>query len=457
MKKIFVSAGLVAVGAAGFQTAFAAGIDISPKAWNVSGTLRGFYDDNSGSASQKKGSFGVEVSPTISLHVPLAQTDFGIRYIYGFYYYQERQDVYKTPYDQTHQLEVWLDHAFTERWHANVSDTFSMGQEPELLDTGVSATPYRIAGDNMANHANLTLSTEWSRLFSTSLHYANSFYDYESSGATVVPGGVPTGFLSVNPASSQAGYQSLSGGGASRAGLLNRMEQNVSLDLQWTLRPETTAFIGYNFSLANYTGSEPIAVFNYIDAVPSARSLVYKSDSRDSMSHSAYLGLSHQFTAAIYGSARGGVSYTDSYNDPLQKSTSLSPYADLSVSYTYIPGSYVQIGFTHDINSTDVASLDADGGITQYQESSVLYASVNHRFSPKLLGTAIGRFVNSTFHGGANNNVSDETYGLGVNFSYQINRHFSADVGYNYDVLESALQGRGYVRNRVYLGLTASY
>ena len=427
MKKIFISAGLAAVSAAGFETVFAAAPDaLSPKDWNVSGTLRGFYDDNYAVGGNQKGSFGLEVSPTISLNVPLQQTEFGLRYTYGLFYYQQRQDMGVDAFDQTHQMELWLDHAFNERWRANVTDSFAVGQEPELLqpNQGVGqAVPYRIQGDNMANHANFTLNTEWTRLLSTALHYGNNFYDYQNSGGNAI---VP-----------------------SYAGILNRVEQNVSLDFQWTIQPETMAFIGYNFSLVNYTGGEQIAV-NPLSPLP------YMSDSRDLMSHTAYVGVNHQFTANLSAMVKGGVSYTDSYNDP-QNSTSLSPYADLSVSYTYIPGSYVQVGLTHQINATDVVLPGLDGSLTQNQESTVVYADINHRFTPKLLGTVIGRFSSSTFNGGAYNNSSDEAYGLGINLNYQINRHFSTDLGYNYDDLVSGIAGRSYDRNRVYIGLTAKY
>jgi hypothetical protein len=423
MKKIFISAGLAAVSAAGFETVFAAAPDaLSPKDWNVSGTLRGFYDDNYAVGGNQKGSFGFEVSPTISLNVPLQQTEFGLRYTYGLFYYQQRQDSNADPIDQTHQMELWLDHAFNERWRANASDSFAIGQEPELLDPNNRAVPYRIKGDNMANHANFTLNTEWTRLFSTALHYGNNFYDYQDSGGNAI---VP-----------------------SYAGILNRVEQNVSLDFQWTIQPETMAFIGYNFNLVNYTGGEQIAVD--LNGVP------YMSDSRDLMSHTAYVGVNHQFTANLSGMVKGGVTYTDSYNDP-RNSTSLSPYADLSVSYTYIPGSYVQVGLTHQINATDVVSPGLNGSLTQNQESTVFYADINHRFTPKLLGTVIGRFSSSTFNGGAYNNSSDEAYGLGINLNYQINRHFSADLGYNYDNLVSGISGRSYDRNRVYIGLIAKY
>ena len=427
MKKIFISAGLAAVSAAGFETVFAAAPDaLSPKDWNVSGTLRGFYDDNYSMGGNQKGSFGLEVSPTISLNVPLQQTEIGLRYTYGLYYYQQREDLNVDPIDQTHQMELWLDHAFNERWRANVTDSFAIGQEPELLqpNQGVGqAVPYRIQGDNMANHANFTLNTEWTRLLSTALHYGNNFYDYQNSGGNAI---VP-----------------------SYAGILNRVEQNVSLDFQWTIQPETMAFIGYNFSLVNYTGGEQIAV-NPLSPLP------YMSDSRDLMSHTAYVGVNHQFTANLSAMVKGGVTYTDSYNDP-QNSTSLSPYADLSVSYTYIPGSYVQVGLTHQINATDVVSPGLNGSLTQNQESTVVYADINHRFTPKLLGTVIGRFSSSTFNGGAYNNSSDEAYGLGINLNYQINRHFSVDLGYNYDDLVSGIAGRSYDRNRVYIGLIAKY
>ena len=470
MKKVFVSAGMLVAGFAGLQTALAAGPDlVSPKAWNVSATLRGFYDDNYNISGTGRGSFGAELVPTISLHVPMRQTDFGMRYTYGLYYYQDRDAAGMDPFDQTHQLNLWLDHAFNQRWKANITDTVAVGQEPELLRStsgGGAAVPYRVSGNNLANHATATLSTEWTRLFSTSLSYGNNFYDYENSGTTlggiaptpqfppqfpILPVGTPGG----------SGFQALSAN-PTLAGTLNRIEQNISLDLQWHFRPETIGFVGYNFSWVNYIGNEPIGDFNYYNstypALSSPHSVVYRSDSRDSYSHYAYLGVQHQFSANLSGSVRGGVSYTDSYNDPLQATTSLAPYADLSLSYTYIPGSYVQLGFTHDINATDIASVNSvTGSLTQYQESSVIYASLNHRINPRLLGTIIGRCQYSTYQGGVSDSVSDTDFSLGVNLRYQFNTHFSADVGYNFDNLTSGIDGRTYSRNRVYLGLGANY
>ena len=453
MKKIVFSAGLAAIGAAGIQNAAAAASDvISPKAWNMGATLRGFYDDNYDTLTHSKGSFGVEVSPNISINLPLRQTDFGMRYTYGLYYYQDRQDIGVNAIDQTHQFELWLDHKFNTRWHLNATDAFAVGQEPELLQSGASQ-PYRINGNNIANHANISLETQWTHMFNTSLHYGNAFYDYDSSGATVNATTLTYTPPTINVVRGN-GYQSVT---PSLAGLLNRDEQNLGIDFQWVLSKTTTFFVGYNFSLVNYTGNEAIAAYNFLDNGGNPSSLIYHSDSRDSMSHYLYVGLQHQFTANIGGTVRAGANYTDDFNDPLSDSTQVSPYVDLSINYTYVPGSYVQLGLTHDINSTQVASVNQNSGsLTSYQESTVLYASINHKFTPDLIGTIIGRFQNSQYVGGANDNSNEQDYGVGVNLHYQINRYFSTEIGYNYDNFVSSVQ-TAYERNRVYLGVSATY
>ena len=51
----------------------------------------------------------------------------------------------------------------------------------------------------------------------------------------------------------------------------------------------------------------------------------------------------------------------------------------------------------------------------------------------------------------------DRLWLVGVNLAYTFNRHFSVEAGYNYDHLDSDINGRGYDRNRYYIGLRASY
>ena len=174
------------------------------------------------------------------------------------------------------------------------------------------------------------------------------------------------------------------------------------LNLQWEVRPETVVLIGGNFGLVNYTADEPIAI--------SIRLCYYRQpdllqQDRDSRSYIGYVGFQHAFLPNLSVNAQGGFQYTETYNDPLV-SPSLAPYAVVSATYTYAPGSYAQIGFTESQNATDVVAPDPTSGrITQNQESSTLYASINHKLTPKLLGSVIGRWQHSVYNEGYYNNV----------------------------------------------------
>src|SRR5690348_16240618 len=188
MKKFFTSVGLIAAGTVGLQAAYAPGLNSmqSSKIWSASGTLRGFYDDNytTSPSGQARSSIGFEVSPEIDLNVALQQTELGLRYTYGLYYYQDRQNRGENPVDQTHQFDLWVDHAFNQRWQAKAMDSFVVGQEPELIDPNTSVAQ-RTDGSNIRNTATIDLNTVWTRLFSTKLTYQNTFFDYDNSGTTI--------------------------------------------------------------------------------------------------------------------------------------------------------------------------------------------------------------------------------------------------------------------------------
>jgi hypothetical protein len=421
MKKIIVSMGLAAVGTASLQAAYAPDMSDTSKIWSVSASLRSFYDDNYATVSaNKKGSFGFQVSPQFELNAPLRQTELGLRYIYGLSYYQERENLGQSAIDQTHQFDLWVDHAFTERWKARVQDSFVVAQEPELLTpagAGGTATPTRVSGNNIVNTAKISLTTDWTDLFSTVLGYQNTFYDYQNSGGNAA-----------NP---------------SLAGLLNRDENLISLDFQFHVLPTTTAFFGYQYGQIIYTGNEPIA--------PG-----FTSSARDNRSHYGYVGVQHAFLENLTGTARAGVQYTQDYNDPAA-TTSVGPYASASLVYTYASGSYAQIGLTHSRNATVQAVVDSSGNLTQDQESTVVYGSINHQLTSKLVANAMASFQDSTYNGGLYNGQSDDFYSLGLNLTYNFTRHFSAETGYNFDDYVSGIPGNGYTRNRVYLGVTASY
>jgi len=432
MKKFFVSIGLAAAGTASLQAAYAPGLGPmeTTKLWSLSATLRGFYDDNYNTAPDgpdKQGSYGFEFSPSFSLNVPLQQTEIGLRYTYGLYYYQERQEKDETPVDQSHELDLWVDHAFTERVQGSFMDSFVIGQEPELLSQGEAPDdPDRVEGNNIVNTGTFTLHNDWTRLFSTDLGFKNGFYDYENHGG--------------------------SAGDPSLAGLLNRVEDTAWLNLNWQVRPETVALIGFQYEQINYIWDEPIAPAVIPLHIPER----FSSD-RDNRSYTGYVGVQHNFLPNLTFAANVGIEYNEDYNDPLD-TISLSPYAVASLTYTYAPGSYAQIGVNHMRNATDQIDLNtSNGSIALDQESSLVFANINHELTSKLLATAIGQVAYSTYNGGTIDGQSDTLYSFGLNLNYSFNPHFSTEVGYNFDRLESAVATQDYTRNRVYVGVSAAY
>ena len=456
MKKILVSLGLAAAGSASLHAAYAPDSSDNSKMWSLSGTLRGFYDDNYTTQPKKHGSFGFEASPSFSLNMPMQQTEIGLKYTYGLYYYQTRERNHQNPIDQTHQFDLWLDHAFTPRWEGRIEDTVTVAQEPSLLTPGAAGTAQRINGNNVANTFTASLNTDWTREFSTVLSYKNSFYNYENSGvtgvnaigtpATVLLPGPPPVYLypSGSPASVNASY----------AGLLNRVEQTIGLELQWHITAETTGSVEYDLGLVNFTGNELIA-FSQAFPYTGPATPVYSS-SRDNLSHSGKVGIKHNFLDNLVGSLKAGAQYTTYYNDP-NSTSSWGPEGDASLIYTYASGSSAQLGVTESRNATDTIKVNSNGQITQDEESTVVYGSINHPLTPKLMGSLVGQYQYSTFHNGQFNSQSAKFYTAGLNLTYSFNRHLSSELGYNFDWYTTPVPGQNYTRNRVYLGVTATY
>jgi uncharacterized protein (PEP-CTERM system associated) len=129
---------------------------------------------------------------------------------------------------------------------------------------------------------------------------------------------------------------------------------------------------------------------------------------------------------------------------------------DGSATWTYNPGSYLQVGLKHQRNQTDVAFTVSPTAV-QDQESTAVYGTINHRISPKMTGSLLGQYQHSTFHSGGVDGKIDQLGTLGVNLSYQVNPFISCEMGYNYDRLDSDLAFRSFTRNRIYFGLRATY
>jgi hypothetical protein len=451
MKKIVASVGLVALGASGIQTASAQDL-ASPstaKPWNVQASLRGFYDDNVNGtpnnqpvgAGEHRGSFGFEVSPAATLNWTLEQTTLSFGVLYSLKVYEHKPIGNADNKDQDFTFNLFLKHAFSERQQIQASDSFVIGQEPDMLRAGTVFNNFnRISGDNIRNYGKINYDLQVTPVVGASVSYDNAYYDYSATGP------VPTGNNIL----------------ASPAGELNRIEQGFTLEGLWTIQPTTKGIFGYRFHETDYTGDEfvsgTLAAANQPVAGNVRADLPYlMSNGRNSREHTVYVGAEHSFRPDWVAKARVGASYFDYYNS-LTTSSSFAPYVSASTTYTYAPESSFELGVSYDRSATDLVGNFANGGFTSDAESVAVYATVSHRITPHVYGNLTGQFQNSTYNGGAFDSLSEQYYLAGLNLEYRFNQFVKAEVGYNYDKLASdSTINRAFDRNRVYIGVTASY
>ncbi|MGH7939481.1 MAG: hypothetical protein ACREFR_00225 [Limisphaerales bacterium] len=435
MKKIFVSAGLAAIGAMTLHAdEYAPDFTASnaSKPWTISGTFRGFYDDNITTSpnGSKTGSAGFEISPQLNLIVPLQQTELGLRYTYGLYYYQQRENQGSNPIDQTHEVDLWVDHAFTQATEGKIDDTFTSAQDPQLTSAG-NIFPYRVEGNNIQNVGTASLHHEWSMLFSTDLTYQNTWVDYSDKVGNILD--------------------------PSPVALLNQDSHSGTVTLTYQYLPDLAFLLNYAFTWTDYTSDQPIGIN---PLVYNGSYGTYYSNDRNEYSHNIFGGIQYAATADLSITAEAGFVYSDDYNLPsfdTQNPNSYQPSANVAITYTYLPGDYVQVGFNEAEASVATSDVNAFGSITLYQQTSVFYATVNHQITPKLTGSLTGHYQYSTFVSGANNGASGDWYTFGLNLAYAITPWVSADAGYNFYYLTKEGPLTGYSRNVGYASLTASF
>src|ERR1700691_2740592 len=125
MKRAIASASLLALGAA----SAAAQLITADKPWSISGSLRGFYDDNINTQPEGPGkvdSFGIEILPSASIKFDTGPTTLTGSFTYDNRYYFERRNT-----DQSEDLEFFLNHNFSARYSVDFSESFVNAQEPE--------------------------------------------------------------------------------------------------------------------------------------------------------------------------------------------------------------------------------------------------------------------------------------------------------------------------------------
>jgi hypothetical protein len=393
------------------------------KPWNISATVRGFYDDNyltrHSKSMGKRDSYGFEVSPEAKVAIRREMTTLEASYRYGMRYYEDRDN---NRADHSHDVNISLNHSFSDRCKLSFEDSFAVAQEPQVLEPlGGVTVPLRTEGNNIRNRAGADLSYKITDIIAIEPGYSFTFYDYQQTGPD------------------------------SRSALLDRYEQLAYLNFRWiNMLENTDGLIGYQFGTVNHNSKDPITLPGGIFTVP--------SDLRDNYSHYAYVGLEHRFTELIRARLLVGAEYTKYHKahdilNPLignVDDNEVNPFVDASFIYSGNYGEF-QLGVRHARSQTDLVVFDA--------EATSVYGSFSKQIIAGLKGSIIGSHQFSTFKDptGALDDQNEGFTMLGANLTYEFNKFLAAEVGYNYDLLASDVPLRSYHRNRVYLGVRGTF
>jgi Putative beta-barrel porin 2 len=417
MKRIVASVGMAAIGAALIQNsnAQAVGGD-GTKSWTVSAALRGFYDDNANTTERDEiDTFGIQISPTISFTLPLDQTTVSLLYNFDYKWYDESPNAGDDQDTQTHTIAASLLHAFNERTTMNLRDTFIIGSELDVVGQPSDVRGQQLSGDNIRNEGVARVTHQFTPLFGIEAGYANALFDYDDDIAY--------------------------------GRFVDRIEQRINLDTRWTLANNSVLLVGYAFEAGCYTADMIISPIN---------APVVTSGDRDYVSHYGYAGLEHTFSPDLTGSLKAGARFTDYYQSAEDEST-VRPYLDGSLRYTYAQDCDVKVGLSYDQSATDAFSIDSTGSFTTDTDTAVIYAQLSHAITPDLTGNLLGQFQSSTYNGGTLDGDTDQLYILSAGLEYRFNRHVSTTLSYHFDHSESDQVGRSYDRNRVFLGAVFTY
>ncbi len=401
MNKKIITLGVAAIGVAGVQAADAG------KVWEVTASLRGFYDDNYTTSPDQlaEESWGIEVSPGINFTLGEGtDMEFSAGYAFGMRYYEDRESDNE---DYGHELGISLDKKFSDTSVLLLSNGLVVAQEPEILNGG---TPLRIEGDNLRN----TFAARYRRVLSGStgvdIGYGNSIFDYEEE------------------------YHS---------SLLDRSYNEVSLDVFYGMA-ETEYYAGYRYSSTDFEGD--------VLQVPG---LVFNPAARSNHAHAGYVGARHQLDKNILANVRAGVQNVDYYDFDLMPGLipedESSPYVDARMEWEYAEGSKLVAGATLARGATDLQAAD--------QEISSVYAQLLHKISGRVHGTLTGRFQDAEISGGGErlDGKEESLLLLGASLTYAVADNIWAEVSYNYDELDSDVPHRSFERNYLSVGIGTTY
>ncbi len=203
----------------------------------------------------------------------------------------------------------------------------------------------------------------------------------------------------------------------------DRLENIFSQEFRYLILPTTVLVGEYRFAMVRYDVND-----------------------RDSDSHFFLAGVDHNFTPRLRASLRGGVEIRD-----YDSGAETSPYGEGTLTYNYGKGSSLRWINRYGYEQSDLRGNSA----TNLTFRSGLYAK--QRLTARIFADLGIYYQNTKLEGRENGDVTDDVIGANAGLSYEINRRFSVNAGYNFTTISSDDAVREYDRHMVYAGFQASF
>ena len=176
------------------------------------------------------------------------------------------------------------------------------------------------------------------------------------------------------------------------------------------------------------------------------RTVSYRRADSDFTSHFVLAGVDKAWSERTTGSFRGGAEFYSS-----KRTDKTAPYAEVSINHATSEKSSVQLFASAGFDGSELGSYDS-------RYSYRVGANGNYQVTKRLSLNSGLNYAYSVFDGsGSNADVHEHELSANAGLGYRLWDNVTMDANYSYTILASDDNQRDYDRNRISLGINASF
>lgn len=364
--------------------------------FHISVSVREGYDDNVYTTTNRRvGSWFTGGSAVLDYQFGSPRTRLSLEAVAGASYYYYRP--FGQAYDVNTSLTLGLEHHATPRLTLSLSSYLTYQTQPDLnngfLSNGFGVN--RRVGNYFFTADKFTLSYQWAPRFSTATSYTFGAINYDDSTIGAFE---------------------------------DRFEHTFGNEFRFLVLPTTTLVGEYRFEIIDF------------DTAP-----------RDSTTHFLLAGIDHTFNPRFNISVRAGAEFRDI--DNFGERT--SPYAEATL--RYVAGERTSLAW---LTRYGLEEPDVSGSPSRTTFRTGL--SLSYAIASRITATGAIFYQHDNNDGVLTSTFfepkfAEDTVDLGIGLRFDLNRVFALIGGYNFTDVVSDIPLREYYRNRVYLGLNATF